>query len=94
VSVRLVCFPDSVNFDEKWVNDAANKEASARERDLQARQQRWSELDRAELQGTNGVNKRVRRARRSERWRKTWPWLAFLAVAAVLMIGSQLLGLG
>ena len=89
-----MCFPDSVNFDENWVNDAANKEASARERDLQARQQGWSELDRAELQGTNGVNKRVRRARRSERWRKTWPWLAFLAVAAVLMIGSQLLGLG
>jgi hypothetical protein len=56
-----------VSFDDKWVNDAANKEASARERDMRARQQRWSELDRAELQGTTGVNKRVRRARRSER---------------------------
>lgn len=82
-----------MSFDDNWVNDAANKEASARERDRRARQQRWSELDRAELQGTKDVNKRVRRARRSERWRKTWPWLAFFAVAAVLIIGSRLLGL-
>lgn len=82
-----------MSFDDNWVHDAANKEASAHEREMHARQQRWAESDRAELRGTQGVDKRVRRARRSERWRKTWPWLAFFTVAALLIIGSQLLGL-
>ena len=40
-----------MSFDEDWVNDAAHQEASARERDLEAKRERWAELDRAELQG-------------------------------------------
>jgi hypothetical protein len=81
-----------VSFDENWVNDAAHREESARERDLHARRERWAELDRAELQGKGGAVKRAKRARRSERWRKTWPWLVFFGVAAALMIVAALLG--
>lgn len=89
-----LCFACPVSFDDDWANDAAHKEASARDRDLRARQERWAELDRAEMQGSGNAAKRVQRARRSERWRKTWPWLLFFAVAALLIGGSQLLGLG
>ncbi len=90
--VLLLCLAVDVSFDEDWVNDAAGKEASARERDLQAKQERWAQLDRAELQGQGDAVKRAKRARRSERWRKTWPWLVFFGVAVVLMVGSRLLG--
>ena len=86
------CFPGQVSFDDDWANDAAHKEESARERDLQAKRERWAELDRAELQGQGQAVKRAKRARRSERWRKTWPWLAFFGLAAVLMILARLLG--
>lgn len=79
----------SVSFDDDWADDAAHKEASAHDRDLQARKARWAKLDRADLQG---AGKSTQRARRSERWRKTWPWLVFFAIAAVLMVGSRLLG--
>lgn len=81
-----------MSFDDDWANDAAHKEESARERDLQAKRERWAELDRAELQGQGQAVKRAKRARRSERWRKTWPWLAFFGLAAVLMILARLLG--
>lgn len=81
-----------MSFNEDWVNDAAHKEESARERDLQARRERWAELDRADLQGHGGAVKRAKRARRSERWRKTWPWLVFFGLAAALMILARLLG--
>jgi hypothetical protein len=81
-----------VSFDEDWVNDAAKREASARDRELHARRERWAELDRAELQGKGEAVKRAQRARRSERWRKTWPWLLFFGVAAALMIAARLLG--
>jgi hypothetical protein len=81
-----------VSFDDDWVNDAAQREASARERDLQARRERWAELDRADLQGRGESVKRAKRARRSERWRKTWPWLVFFGVAAALMILARVLG--
>lgn len=80
-----------MSFDDEWVNNAAHKEASARERDLQARRERWAELDRAELRGKRESDKRAQRARRSERWRKTWPWLLFFAVAALMTVGSWLL---
>lgn len=80
-----------MSFDDEWVNNAAHKEASARERDLQARRERWAKLDRAELQGKRESDKRAQRARRSERWRKTWPWLLFFAVAALMTVGSWLL---
>jgi predicted acyl esterase len=83
----------TVSFDDDWAQDATHKEPSARERELQARRQRWADLDRAELQGTTAA-KRARQAHRSDRWRKTWPWLLFFAVAAVLIGGSRLLGLG
>ncbi|MEZ5184943.1 MAG: hypothetical protein R2720_04290 [Candidatus Nanopelagicales bacterium] len=82
-----------MSFNEDWINDASHKEASARDRDLQAKRERWAELDRAELQGTTAA-KRSNRARRSERWRKTWPWLLFFGVAAILIGGSRLLGFG
>jgi hypothetical protein len=82
-----------VSFDEEWVNDAGHREASARERDEQAKRERWAALDRAELQGTGDASRRAKRSRGAERWRKTWPWLAFFAVAAVLIAGSRLLGL-
>ena len=81
-----------MSFDDDWVNDAAHSEASARDRDLQARRERWAQLDRAELQGKGEAVQRAKRARRSERWRKTWPWLAFFGLAAVLMIVAALLG--
>ena len=81
-----------MSFDDDWVNDAAHSEASARDRDLQARRERWAELDRAELQGQGKAVQRAKRARRSERWRKTWPWLLFFGVAAALMIVAALLG--
>lgn len=82
-----------MSFNEDWINDASHKEASARDRDLQAKRERWAELDRAELQGTTAAQ-RAKRARRSERWRKTWPWLLFFGVAAILIGGSRLLGFG
>ena len=81
-----------VSFDEDWANDAAYKEQSARERDQQARRERWAELDRAELQGQGEAVKRAKQARRSERWRKTWPWLVFFGLAAALMILASVLG--
>jgi hypothetical protein len=81
-----------VSFDEDWVNDAAHQEASARDRDLQARRERWAELDRAELQGQGEAVKRAQRARRTERWRKSWPWLVFFGLAAALMILASVLG--
>ncbi|MBK6764174.1 MAG: hypothetical protein IPG68_13245 [Micrococcales bacterium] len=81
-----------MSFDDDWVNDAAQREASARERDLQAKRERWAELDRADLQGRGESVKRAKRARRSERWRKTWPWLVFFGVAAALMILARVLG--
>lgn len=87
-----MCFAGWVSFDEDWVNDAANKESSARERDLERRRERWAELDRAELQGQGAAVKRAKRARRSERWRKTWPWLVFFGLAAALMILAGVLG--
>ena len=87
-----LCFPEGVSFDEDWVNDAAHREASARERDLEAKRERWAELDRAELQGQGEAVKRARRARRTERWRKTWPWLVFFGLAAGLMILAAVLG--
>ena len=81
-----------MSFDEEWANDAAHREASARDRDLQAKQNSWAELDRAELQGNGEAVKRAQRAHRSERWRKTWPWLVFFGVAAGLMIAARLMG--
>jgi len=90
--VASLCLSDHVSFDDDWVNNAAHKESSARERDLQARREQWAELDRAELQGKGEVVKRAQRARRSQRWRKTWPWLLFFGVAAGLMILARLLG--
>jgi hypothetical protein len=81
-----------VQFDDDWVNDAARKEQSARDRDLEARRARWAEQDRADLQGRGEAVQRAKRARRSERWRKSWPWLVFFGVAAVLIGGSRLLG--
>lgn len=81
-----------MGFDEDWVSGAQHQEPSARERDLEARRKRWAELDRADLQGTGGGVQRARRARRTERWRKIWPWLAFFAVAAVLMTLTSLFG--
>lgn len=72
---RYLGFPEPVSFDDDWVNDVAHKEESARERDLQAKRERWAALDRAELQGQGETVKRAKRARRSDRWRKTWPWL-------------------
>ncbi len=81
-----------MQFDDDWANDAAHKEQSARDRDLEARRQRWAELDRADLQGRGEAVQKAKRARRSERWRKSWPWLVFFGVAAVLIIGSRLLG--
>ena len=86
-----LCFPERVSFDEDWVNDAAHQEASARERDLEAKRQRWAELDRADLQGKGEAVKRARQARRTERWRKTWPWLVFFGLAAALMILAAVL---
>jgi len=86
VPTVTVCFAGRVSFDEDWVNDAAHKESSARERDLDRRRERWAELDRAELQGHGAAVKRAKQARRSERWRKTWPWLVFFGIAAGLMI--------
>lgn len=79
-------------FDEDWVNDAAHSEQSARERELEAKRRVWAEQDRAELQGKGQAQKRAAKARRSERWRKSWPWFAFFGVAAVLIGGSRLLG--
>ncbi len=81
-----------MQFDDDWANDAAHKEQSARDRDLEARRQRWAELDRADLQGRGEAVQKAKRARRTERWRKSWPWLVFFGVAAVLIIGSRLLG--
>jgi len=81
-----------VSFDDDWVNDAAQREASARERDLQAKRERWAELDRADLQGRGEAVKRAKRARRSERWLETWPWLVFFGVAAGLMLLARMLG--
>ena len=81
-----------VQFDEEWVNGAAHKEQSARDRDLDARRARWADQDRADLQGKGEAVQRAKRARRSERWRKSWPWLVFFGVAAVLIGGSRLLG--
>jgi len=81
-----------VSFDEDWVSDAAHQEASARERDLEAKRERWAELDRAELQGQGEAVKRAKQARRVERWRKTWPWLVFFGLAAGLMILAAVLG--
>lgn len=81
-----------MSFDEEWINGAQHKESSARERELQARRERWAELDRAELQGNPAAVRRARGARRSERWRRTWPWLAFFAVAALLMVLTSLFG--
>lgn len=92
VRARRLCFAGSVSFDDDWVNDAAQREASARDRDLQAKRERWAELDRADLQGRGESVKRAKRARRSERWRKTWPWLVFFGVAAALMILARVLG--
>ena len=54
--------------------------------------ERWAELDRAELQGQGEAVKRARQARRTERWRKTWPWLVFFGLAAGLMILAAVLG--
>ncbi len=82
-----------VQFDDEWVNDAAHKEQAARERDLEAKRKRWAELDRADLQGRGEAIQRAKRARRTERWRKSWPWLVFFGVAFVLIGGSRLLGL-
>ena len=81
-----------MSFGEDWVNEAAHREASARERDLEAKRERWAELDRAELQGQGEAVKRARQARRTERWRKTWPWLVFFGLAAGLMIMAAVLG--
>lgn len=81
-----------VQFDDDWVNDAAHKEQSARDREMDAKRARWSEQDRADLQGRGEAVQRAKRARRRERWRKVWPWFAFFAVAAVLIVGSRLLG--
>ncbi len=81
-----------MSFDDDWVNDAAQREASARERDLQARRERWAELDRADLQGRGEAVKRAKRARRSQRWRQVWPWLVFFGVAAALMLLARVLG--
>ncbi len=82
-----------MSFDEDWVNGAAHQEESARERELQARRKRWAALDRAELQGQGEAVTRAKRARRSERWRKTWPWLVFFGLAAALMILAAVLGI-
>lgn len=82
----------TVEFDDDWVNEASRKEASARDRDLESKRQRWAELDRADLQGKGEAVQRAKRARRSERWRKSWPWLVFFAVAAVLIAGARILG--
>lgn len=81
-----------MSFDEDWVNNAAHREESARERDLQAKRERWAELDRADLQGKGEAVQRAKRARRSDRWRKTWPWLVFFGLAAALMILAAVLG--
>ncbi len=81
-----------MSFDDDWVNDAAQREASARERDLQARRERWAELDRADLQGRGEAVKRAKRARRSQRWRQGWTWLVFFGVAAALMLLARVLG--
>lgn len=81
-----------MQYDEEWVNGAAHKEQSARDRDLDARRARWADQDRADLQGKGEAVQRAKRARRSERWRKSWPWLVFFGVAAVLIGGSRLLG--
>lgn len=81
-----------MSFNDDWVNDASHKEASARDRDLDAKRARWAQQDRAELQGRGEAVQRAAKARRTERWRKSWPWLAFFGVAAVLIAGSRLLG--
>lgn len=81
-----------MQFDDDWVNDAARKEQSARDRDLEAKRKRWADLDRADLQGRGEAVQQAKRARRTERWRKSWPWLVFFGVAAVLIVGSRLLG--
>lgn len=81
-----------MQFDDDWVNDAAKREQSARDRDLEAKRRRWAELDRADLQGRGEAVRQAKRARRGERWRKSWPWLVFFGVAAVLIVGSRLLG--
>lgn len=81
-----------MQFDDDWVNEAAHKEQAARERDLDAKRRKWAELDRADLQGRGEAVQRAKRARRSERWRKSWPWFAFFGVAAVLIVVSRLLG--
>ncbi len=80
-------------FDEDWAREAAHKEQSAQERDLEAKRQRWSELDRQELQGKSQAQQRAKQERRTARWRKTWPWLVFFGLAAVLIAGSRILGL-
>lgn len=82
-----------MQFDEDWADDARHREPSAREREQQARRRRWAEEDRRELQGTGDATRRAKRERRQHRWRRTWPWLVFFAVAAVLIGGSRLLGL-
>ena len=79
-------------FDEQWADDAAHKEQSTQERELQAKQRRWAELDRQELQGKGQAVQRARQERRRLRWRRTWPWLVFFGVAAILITLSRILG--
>ncbi|MEI2784821.1 MAG: hypothetical protein V9E82_03825 [Candidatus Nanopelagicales bacterium] len=81
-----------MSFDDDWVSDAAHREQSARDRDLEAKRARWAQQDRADLQGRGEAVQRAARARRTERWRKSWPWLVFFGVAAVLIGVSRLLG--
>lgn len=81
-----------MSFDEDWIRDASHQEQSARERDLAAKQKRWAELDRRDLQGKGESVHRAKRERRRARWRRIWPWLVFFGMAAVLITTSRLLG--
>lgn len=78
-----------MSFDEDWIRDASHKEQSAREREMAARRERWADLDRQDLQGNDHAMRRARRERRRELWRKTWPWLVFFGIAAVLIAVSR-----
>lgn len=80
-----------MQFDDEWAQEAAHKEQSAQERDLESKRKRWSELDRQELQGKSQGQQRAKQERRAARWRKTWPWLAFFGTAAVLITVSRIL---
>ncbi len=81
-----------MQFDDEWAQEAAHKEQSAQDRDLESKRKRWSELDRQELQGKSQTQQRAKQERRAARWRKTWPWLVFFGLAAALMILARVLG--